>query len=116
MISLRYLKPEQVKYVREDPRLREQEFSGCFQLGPLSREERDQYSKFYYRWKTGESAADVYDRVSLFISAIWRDFSTELFEDAMGDDGAVVIFTHGLTARIFLMRFVITLPMFIKKT
>ena len=75
-------------------------------MGPLSREERDQYSKFYYRWKTGESAADVYDRVSLFISAIWRDFSTEQFEDAMGDDGTVVIFTHGLTARVLLMRFV----------
>jgi broad specificity phosphatase PhoE len=105
MIALKHFRPQQIKYIREDPRLREQEFAGSFQTSPLpSKEERDSYSKFFYRWNTGESAADVYDRVSLFIGAIWRDFVTDYFQEAMGNEGAVIIFTHGLTMRVFLMR------------
>jgi broad specificity phosphatase PhoE len=103
--ALKQFKPSQIKYIREDPRLREQEFAGSFQTSALpSKEVRDSYSKFFYRWNTGESAADVYDRVSLFIGAMWRDFATGFFQEAIGKDGTVVIFTHGLTMRVFLMR------------
>ena len=96
--------PKQIVYIREDPRLREQEFCGSFQAEQrMSKEIRDKYSKFFFRFQTGESAADVYDRVSLFISSIWRDFDSQLFSERMGDDGVVIIFTHGITSRIFLM-------------
>lgn len=62
-LALRQLDPKQVKHLREDPRLREQEFCGTFQSPNLPYAERNKYSKFFYRWETGESAADVYDRV-----------------------------------------------------
>jgi len=106
LISLAHLKPEQVVYVREDPRLREQEFCASFQTKEKasSKEERDRYSKFFYRWLRGESAADVFDRVSVFMASIWRDFSSDHFANHIGDDGYVLIYTHGLTMRVFLMR------------
>jgi len=106
MIALNELDCNQIKYVREDPRLREQEFRANFQTTTLSKSERDQYSRFFFRWPQGESAADVYDRVSVFISSIWRDFTSDQFGEQMGDNGTVIIFTHGLTSRIFLMRWV----------
>lgn len=86
---------------REDPRLREQEFKGTFQDAVMedSKKERHEYGSFFFRFPNGESAADVYDRVSIFMDTLWRDFSTYDLSNT-----AVVIFTHGLTARIFLMR------------
>lgn len=34
---------------------------------------------------------------------MWRDFSSPQFINETGDEGVVLIFTHGLTSRIFLM-------------
>lgn len=85
---------------REDPRLREQEWG---HLRPkeetdVYENERDKYGTFYYRFPDGESCADVYDRVSDFLNTLHRDFKKKDFAE-----NAVVV-THGMTIRLFLMR------------
>lgn len=86
--------------VVEDPRIREQDFG---HLGvPENRAEliaeRDRYGTFYYRMPDGESGADVFDRVSTFLETMHRDFEKENFPQN------ALIVTHGLTLRLFLMR------------
>lgn len=75
----------------EDISLRE------IEVGYSSRDEqealREKIGWFYYRFKQGESPADVYERVSPFI-----DHLMEI------KDKKVVIVTHGLTLRIMLMK------------
>jgi broad specificity phosphatase PhoE len=85
---------------REDPRLREHEWAACLQTeGKLERkEEARDYGVFYYRFDRGESCADVYDRLSTFLGTMHRDFEKILFPDN------VIICGHGMTNRIFLMR------------
>ncbi|KAJ1629482.1 histidine phosphatase superfamily [Pavlovales sp. CCMP2436] len=97
-IGLTQFAPEAVR-LTEDPRLREQEFAGSFQQTVPSRSEQRLYGKFFYRFPGGESAADVYDRMSQFMDTLWRDmFRVDL------SGSAVVIFAHGLTNRLFCMR------------
>ena len=87
--------------VYEEPRLREQDF-GNFQ--PCSAEmervwhERAAYGHFFYRIPNGESASDAYDRVSGFNETLWRQFAEDDFASVL------VLVTHGLMTRIFLMR------------
>lgn len=86
-----------------DPRLREQEWGQDM----VSREgfshdkenDRDAYGHFYYRFRDGESCADGFDRVSDFMGTMFRDFEKPNFPRD------VVIVTHGMTMRVFLMRF-----------
>ena len=84
----------------EEPRLREQEWGHL--VNPEQNEkndkDRDAFGTFYYRIPHGESAADVYDRVSDFFGTMHRDFEKESFPDN------AVIITHGMTIRLFLMR------------
>ena len=56
------------------------------------------YGTFYYRIPDGESAADVYDRVSDFFGTLHRDFEKEGFPENC------VIISHGMTIRLFLMK------------
>ncbi|CAI5480413.1 unnamed protein product [Closterium sp. Yama58-4] len=52
--------------VREEPRLREQDF-GNFQVQERMRQIKDmrqRFGRFFYRFPEGESSADVYDRVT----------------------------------------------------
>lgn len=84
----------------EDPRIREQEWGNLRAAAEMSElaKNRIAFSPFYYRLPDGESGADVYDRVSTFLETLYRDFSKHDFpENAM-------IVTHGMTLRIFLMR------------
>ncbi|KAF8253704.1 phosphoglycerate mutase-like protein, partial [Wilcoxina mikolae CBS 423.85] len=87
--------------VYEEPRIREQDF-GNFQ--PCQTEmtrmwhERAAYGHFFYRIPNGESAADAYDRVSGFNESLWRQFAEEDFPSVL------VLVTHGLMTRIFLMK------------
>jgi len=60
--------------------------------------ERNEFSTFYYRIKDGESGADVYDRVSTFLETMHRDFKKPDYPENS------LIITHGMTLRIFLMR------------
>ena len=85
---------------REEPRLREQEW-GHLRTEDLNKNidvERDAFGTFYYRFPDGESCADVYDRVSGFFDTLFRDFERENFPRN------VIIITHGMTIRVFLMR------------
>jgi len=91
---------EQVVKAIEDPRLREQDWGHLRSPEELQiiRDERDRYSPFYYRIPDGESAADVFDRVSTFMETLHRDFAKPDFTEN------ALIVTHGVTLRIFLMR------------
>jgi hypothetical protein len=60
--------------------------------------ERAAYGHFFYRIPNGESAADAYDRVSGFNESLWRQFAEEDFPSVL------VLVTHGLMTRIFLMK------------
>ena len=90
--------------VYEDPRIREQEWSGDFrELTSIEQyneieARRDTYGHFYYRLLGGESCADVFDRVSDFMNTLHRDFDKRDFPRN------VIIVTHGMTMRLFLMR------------
>ncbi len=85
---------------REDPRIREQEWGHLrnAEVNKDIRNERDAYGTFYFRIPDGESAADVYDRVSDFLGTLQRDFEKDDFPQN------TVIVTHGMSIRLFLMR------------
>jgi len=85
---------------QEEPRLREQEWGHlrsmeeCIEI----EKQRDNYGTFYFRIPDGESAADVYDRVSDFFNTLYRDFEKKDYPP-----NAVMV-THGMSIRLFLMR------------
>lgn len=85
---------------QEEPRLREQEWGHlrsleqCIEIENL----RNDFGTFYFRIPDGESAADVYDRVSDFFNTLYRDFEKKDFPP-----NAIMV-THGMSIRLFLMR------------
>ncbi|HKY56230.1 MAG TPA: histidine phosphatase family protein [Anaerolineales bacterium] len=101
--TFQYLKPgieKNVMKIIEDPRLREQDW-GHFRHPEVNEEivrARDNFGTFYYRIPDGESGADVYDRVSTFLETLHRDFNKSNYSQN------TLIVTHGLTLRLFLMR------------
>ena len=91
---------ENIIKVFEDPRIREQDW-GHLRNPDINEEiiqERNGFSTFYYRIPDGESGADVYDRVSIFLETLHRDFQKSDYPEN------VLIVTHGMTLRLFLMR------------
>lgn len=80
----------------EDPRLREVEHG----YEPIEGQEelRAKHGWFYYRFRGGESPADCYDRTSSFLESMMRQIERK-------STGRVLIVTHGLTIRCFVMRF-----------
>lgn len=90
----------QVRLLREDPRLREQEYGHLRLQKEMARieRERDEFGAFYYRIPDGESGADVYDRASSFLDTLFRDFDKPEFPRH------AIIVSHGLFIRLFLMR------------
>jgi broad specificity phosphatase PhoE len=86
--------------VRVEPRLREQDWANFQDPADIAeqKELRDRYGHFFYRFTQGESGSDVYDRVSTFLESMHRNFETPLAPRN------VVIVTHGLTMRLFCMR------------
>ena len=90
---------KQVRW-KEDPRLREQEWGHFRDLkaNAVIDAEREKFGTFYYRIKDGESCADVYDRISDLMHSMFRDFEKANFPEN------IVLVTHGMTLRIFLMR------------
>ena len=95
----KHLERDRIKWV-EDPRLREQEWGHFRDLKANIQidAERNKFGTFYYRIKDGESCADVYDRISDFMHTLFRNFEKPGFEEN------VIIVTHGMTLRMFLMR------------
>jgi broad specificity phosphatase PhoE len=103
-----------VLFTREEPRLREQDF-GNFQDRKAIQEaklERPQFGRFFYRFPNGESGADVFDRVSAFCGTFRQDMeqiaysrsSNEKDPDSEIENSTALFVTHGITARLFLMR------------
>eukprot|EP00980_Cylindrotheca_fusiformis_P004450 scaffold949_cov90-Cylindrotheca_fusiformis.AAC.3 len=92
------------RIVRTDiqPRIREQEF-GNLQGHDFQdfRNEQNKVGRFWYRFATGESGADVYDRVKSW----WYDSVLNVNERYGYEPvDALVVVTHGLTMRFVLMQ------------
>lgn len=89
------------EFVREDARLREQEWHSTFPLSDYRhQDEKDRvtFGVFHYRFKNGESPADVYDRIGSFVENLYRDFQNPHFPNNL------IIVTHGMTMRVLLMK------------
>ncbi|KAJ4886155.1 Phosphoglycerate mutase-like protein AT74 [Raphanus sativus] len=92
--------------VREECRIREQDF-GNFQVQERMRatkKVRERFGRFFYRFPEGESAADVFDRVSSFLESLWRDIDMNRLHMNPTHELNFVIVSHGLTSRVFLMK------------
>ncbi|CAN8260383.1 unnamed protein product [Cochlearia groenlandica] len=92
--------------VREECRIREQDF-GNFQVKERMRatkKDRERFGRFFYRFPEGESAADVFDRVSSFLESLWRDIDMNRLHINPSHELNFVIVSHGLTLRVFLMK------------
>ncbi|KAJ0975678.1 hypothetical protein J5N97_017643 [Dioscorea zingiberensis] len=92
--------------VREECRVREQDF-GNFQEEErmvVIKETRERFGRFFFRFPEGESAADVFDRVASFMESLWRDIDLKRLGQDDSCDINLVIVSHGLTMRVFLMK------------
>ncbi|KAH1083598.1 hypothetical protein J1N35_023359 [Gossypium stocksii] len=92
--------------VREECRIREQDF-GNFQVEErmkIIKETRERFGRFFYRFPEGESAADVFDRVSSFLESLWRDIDLNRLHSDSSQDLNLIIISHGLASRVFLMK------------
>ncbi|XWS64590.1 hypothetical protein CRYUN_Cryun05aG0016500 [Craigia yunnanensis] len=92
--------------VREECRIREQDF-GNFQVEErmkVIKETREKFGRFFYRFPEGESAADVFDRVSSFLESLWRDIDLNRLNNDPSQDLNLIIISHGLASRVFLMK------------
>ncbi len=102
LIGARIPEAELMAHMQE-PRLREQDF-GNFQDPDemaLLKDQRGKFGRFFYRFPHGgESGADVYDRVSTWLETLFREMQGPLIDE----DTTLLIVTHGITARLFLMR------------
>ena len=95
------IKSEGELVIYEDPRLREVEH-GFYQTTEDVKNQKDimreEHGYFYYRYKGGESPADCFDRVATFLESMRRQMERK-------DKDKVLIISHGLTIRCFVMRF-----------
>ena len=83
----------------EDPRLREVEHGYAGQAAiDAQRGLRDKIGYFWYQMERGESPVQAYDRISGFLESFMRQMERKKSEKAL-------IVSHGLTIRIFIMRF-----------
>jgi len=100
-IILGAFEEQQVAGVKQAVQLREQDF-GNFQDPErilLDKEDRVKFGRFWYRFPNGESGADVYDRLTIFEDHMSRDMMMGRFRGMN-----LVLVTHGLTLRVWLMR------------
>lgn len=97
---------ERIIGAREECRVREQDF-GNFQVEKRMKaikETRQRFGRFFFRFPDGESAADVFDRVSSFMESLWRDIDMRRLDQGENSETNLVIISHGLTSRVFLMK------------
>ena len=75
----------------QDPELREQEYGNMppSDINQANREFRGKFGYFFYRFPEGESCADVYDRMALFMDSLFRRF------DRPNCPENIVIVSHG---------------------
>jgi len=91
--------------IREDPRIAEQQF-GNFQSTAIqdNKAKRTDFGRFFYRFPSGESGFDVYNRISGFIGTMQRDANDDQSSKGEEKSMTICIVTHGLALRLFLMR------------
>jgi broad specificity phosphatase PhoE len=83
----------------EDPRLREVEHGYEGQAAVDAQKIlRDKIGYFWYQLERGESPVQAYDRVSGFLESFMRQMERKKKDSAL-------IISHGLTIRVFIMRF-----------
>ena len=82
--------------VREDPLLREQDRGYLPEKEQLTL--RKLHGWFWYRHAGGESPADVHQRMSLFLTNLYRHAQK-------ADTSRAIIVSHGMTIRCFVMRY-----------
>lgn len=91
----------QVVHTYITPQIREQEFGNLQGVDfKQFRQEQLKVGRLYYRFPTGESGCDVYDRVK-----VWWDSMIHV-NDRPGQPivDNIVVVTHGLTMRLILMQ------------
>jgi broad specificity phosphatase PhoE len=81
----------------QEPRLREQDWGNLQDADEQrrQRQERDFFGHFFYRLASGESGADVDDRLAAFLSELRL---------APPDADALLVVTHGLAMRLLARR------------
>lgn len=84
----------------QEPTLREQEYGNmpAADVNERNREFRKEFGYFFYRFPNGESCADVYDRMSLFLDSLYRRF------DRTDCPANILIVSHGTAIKCFLAR------------
>lgn len=84
----------------QDPELREQEYGNMppTDENESNREFRKIFGYFFYRFPEGESCADVYDRMALFMDSLFRRF------DRPSCPKNIIIVSHGTAIKCFLAR------------
>lgn len=60
--------------------------------------QRERFGQFFYRFPSGESPADVYDRISSFLESLHRLFRKSTEQN-------YILIAHGVTIRVLLMRY-----------
>lgn len=99
--------PYHVRY-KEDPRLREIDWGTTDDADTYAELEAKRKamkhkwaaeSRFYFRMPSGESYAQVYDRLSSYLETLHRDFQDPLYPNHL------ILSFHGGSIKAFLMRF-----------
>ena len=90
-----------IRRIREEPRLREQDWGNLQNLASQQRQkrERNEFGHFFYRLASGESGADVYDRLTGFLTGLTSPWA----DDAEEHGRTVLLVTHGLAMRLACM-------------
>jgi broad specificity phosphatase PhoE len=90
--------------IREEPRITEQQF-GNFQNKEMNnyKKEKDSFGRFYYRFPSGEAGLDVYNRVTSFIGSLFREWYSHTNDEEFSNTNVIIV-THGLSLRLFIMR------------
>ncbi|KAL4460954.1 hypothetical protein ABPG74_016426 [Tetrahymena malaccensis] len=94
-----------------DPRLREQEWGNLqkFQLDKTKSlqvlNERKLVSRLFYRFETGESGCDAYNRVSSFWETLFRDMDNPNSQGKNSNNRVFVIVSHGIIQRLLVFRY-----------
>jgi broad specificity phosphatase PhoE len=88
-----------VPKIYEDPLLREMEWGWNKNQDDkrIDEDNRNKFGYFYYRIPGGESGADCYDRICIFLESLHRQAKRK-------KKSKILIVTHGITIRAFVMR------------
>jgi len=97
---------DEILGIMEEPRISEQQIGNFQNVQQVldAKSERSKFGRFFYRFPSGEAGLDVYNRVSSFIPTLVRDCIQYSREGHDLDNMNIVIVTHGLALRLFLMR------------